>query len=161
MYINWAYDFYIDPTTLEPTTSTDDTFLFPTYANYGGPNYTAGVLTTEAGPVQVGGTNALDSLDALFLIHDTTGDDFALAAGIATMDTSQLDAEGQLYAGIALLAMIEQLAVDGQLDQVDPSLVTFGLNVAYQDIQSGYDGLNFIEALAFQSVLAYDLSVLV
>ena len=95
------------------------------------------------------------------MIHDTTGDDFALAAGIATMDTSQLDAEGQLYAGIALLAMIEQLAVDGQLNEVDPSLVTFGLNVAYQDIQSGYDGLNFFEALAFQSVLAYDLSVLV
>jgi len=55
-------------------------------------------------------------------------------------DTSY-DPEASLYDGLATLAMIGQLAIHDQLDQIPPPLLFVSLKAAVDDIQFGVAGL--------------------
>lgn len=94
---------------------------FPTYGNYGGLNYSGGE-TIDSGETPDFTVEPVDALDALFKAHDqvyyqTTDPltlaqaDLVLIAGIAALDEDDLDAEGQLYAGLATLTMLHQILV--------------------------------------------------
>ncbi|MGY8665926.1 Ig-like domain-containing protein [Bradyrhizobium sp. UFLA05-109] len=94
----------------------------PTYGNYGGPGYTGGAI---------GGNNfdvpPVDALDQLFQAHDLAYSeagsapnetaqtqakilaDLTLLSGISQIAPSELDANGHQYAGLTMIAFIQQI----------------------------------------------------
>jgi Ca2+-binding RTX toxin-like protein len=128
-------------------------FPIPTYGNYGGPNYATG------GP-------PVDPLDTLFLAHDFVYDlstdpltralaDLALIQGIIAVPESQLDPEARVYAGVTILAMINQIGVvNGHPELLaGPAVLLFTFEAA-QLLQSGLAGLDPAEAQAAQTWVA-------
>jgi hypothetical protein len=92
----------------------------PTYGQYGGPNWSGGVVVGDHEP----GNYAVppeDGLDELFLAHDQAYDqsdtlvraraDLVLIQRILEQPTDEVTGEGDLYAGGAVLAMLYQIAV--------------------------------------------------
>src|SRR5262245_11095052 len=70
MFINWDVTIRFDPNSLEP--STKHGIPVPSYGNYGGPNYSAGVEggTTPEPQDLTAATLPKDPLDELFYDHD-------------------------------------------------------------------------------------------
>ena len=65
MHINWEVTTRFDPNSLEPSTHG---IPIPSYGNYGGPNYSAGVENGRT--PETPNPPPLDALDALFYEHD-------------------------------------------------------------------------------------------
>jgi hypothetical protein len=111
MFINWLV--------LAPT---PEGIPVPTYGNYGGPDYSGGKIVGpgESPDFTVA---AKDPLDELFLRHDEAHAnpasdalsraqaDIALIQGIQALPENAVSAEGDLYAGAAILATIYQISV--------------------------------------------------
>jgi hypothetical protein len=99
--------------------------------------------------------DSVDPLDYLFYRHDvaiTLADDdpadvtaanLTLLKGLVKLDPAKFDPEGEasLYAGFATLAMLGQLAEDGQLGLLSPKLIFAALEDAIRDIQYGFEHL--------------------
>jgi hypothetical protein len=152
--INWELEFHIDPSTLQPTTSSVGTIAFPTYGNFGGPLYTNGQLTGSV-PLPPPNSVALDPLDQLFKLHDNAIlTDADLLQGIVELKPNQLDAEGDFYAGVTALALIGQLTLSGEF--LSPKELSHDVRVALHDVQSGLQHLPPQDALALQNLLVED-----
>src|SRR5215212_8800233 len=156
-FINWDKPFYLDPTTLTPVESpsqedTSGLIPVPTYGNWGGANYSQGDFGESPFAPLTPDEKPVDALDKLFMKHDKAsflaGDDpasqaaadLALVQGILRLNDSKLsDPEASLYAGIATLAMIEQITVSGYSLPL-PLLLTAAAD-AYQNITYGLAGI--------------------
>jgi hypothetical protein len=121
MYINWDVTIRFDPNSLEP--STQHGIPVPSYGNYGGPNYTAGVEggTTPEIPFPA----PTDDLDLLFYNHDLVYQHFKDQAATiqdvaqaditlvesmyALMQDPTLDSEALLYASFATLGIVGKI----------------------------------------------------
>jgi hypothetical protein len=113
MNINWESTFHLHPKTLEPGTKG---IPIPSYGLYGGPGI--------SGPGE-----PLDELDAAFETHDNlsalAGNNVALQSAadaqlvfeIAALDQQGLldDPEEALYAGVATLGIVGELALNDSL----------------------------------------------
>ena len=150
-HINWDVVFHVDPLTLEPAASG---VPVPTYGNYGGPGYSEGVF----GPPELPLVPPADDLDRLFRRHDVASAeadtaeeqaaaDLRLLKQILRFEPGDLDAEGSLYGGLAVLAMIEQLAAGGHLDLLGPRKLAGAVQEAVEDIGRGLAGLDLAERL--------------
>ncbi|WP_243367635.1 hypothetical protein [Microvirga solisilvae] len=106
----------------------DQDFRIPTYGNYGGPDYTGGVLL-EPGETASFAVKPVDPLDALFRRHDRAvlaadtpleqaQADLKLIKGIMGLAPNAVTGEGDLYAGAAILAMIGRIVVDDRRPDV-------------------------------------------
>ncbi len=145
MFINWSV--------LVPTSQGID---IPVYGEYGGPNHATGEV-----PVDV--------LDTLFRAHDIVYDlttdplaralaDLALIEGILALPKSSLDPEASLYAGITVLAMINQIGVVNGHPELLPGPATLLIAFeAAQLVQVGLAGLDAAEAEAATLWLASEL----
>jgi len=106
----------------------DRDFRIPTYGNYGGPDYTGGVLLKpgELGSFTVDPTDLLDAEfrrhDRAVLAADTPLEqaraDLRLIKGIMGLSPDAVSGEGDLYAGAAILAMIGRIAIDDRRPDV-------------------------------------------
>ena len=124
-FINWGPVSHFDPhTPLDPLATHG--IPLPTYGNYGGPNYTAGVVGgTTPEPSQLNDTNSpVDLLDWQFYWHDLAYQhstdptarvtaDLALVFGMQALPDPGdpgYNPEVSLYDGFATLGIIGQLA---------------------------------------------------
>jgi len=149
--INWDLEFHIDPVTLQPTTTTVGTIAFPTYGNFGGPLYTNGQLV-GAQPLPPPDEEPLDILDQFFKLHDAgTLSDEGLLQAIIDIKPNQLDAEGDLYAGITALALIAQMALSGEV--LSPKELKHDVKEALRDVQSGVQHLPPEDIAGLQNLL--------
>jgi hypothetical protein len=99
MHINWKVTTRFDPNSLEPS---KHGIPIPSYGNYGGPNYTAGV---EGGTTpEIPNPPAVDGLDTLFWQHDLVYQH--LEDGTATAEDT-FDADAQLIEAMFALAQTE------------------------------------------------------
>src|SRR5262249_12156395 len=100
-HINWDKDVFINPVTLTAS-ATPPGIPVPTYGNYGGPDYSNGVVGVSPLPWTA---NPVDSLDMYFYLHDFAyqtqlppgakelpSADLALIHGIESL-TGHMDAE--------------------------------------------------------------------
>src|SRR5262245_66181288 len=100
MNINWTKEVFFDPITLS-TGPGPNGIPIPTYGNYGGPDYSNGMI---GGSIPLlGALPPVDQLDGLFLAHD-------LAYQL------QPSADEIPSADLALVHGIELLTTMGQLD---------------------------------------------
>jgi hypothetical protein len=106
----------------------DQDLRVPTYGNYGGPDYTGGVLL-RPGDTPSFTVKPTDQLDALFLRHDRNvlaadtpleqaKADLKLIKGIVALPADAVSGEGDLYAGAAILAMIGRITIDDRRPDV-------------------------------------------
>jgi hypothetical protein len=153
MHINWDVTTRFDPNSVLPSTHG---IPIPSYGNYGGPNYSAGV---EGGtPSNPANPLPVDDLDTLFWQHDlvlqnsaaTPLDifqaDLNLVLGIhnlpQTAPTLFNDPEARLYAGLAELTIAEKILTT-ESSLADASVKLFLAGVALPEAIS-----NFEEGLA-------------
>jgi|SRR3954468_21986660 len=136
MLIDWDSPLRFHPTTLEPSTTRG--IPLPFYGNYGGPG------NSGPGP-------ALSPLDELYQAHDNAydqagGDISAQSAADATLIESILfldaqgglsDPEDSIYAGFSTLAIVGNLALHDDLDQLTtpPALVIAN---AIDNLETGF-----------------------
>jgi hypothetical protein len=167
-YIHWDKPFFVDPSTGEVVPSgTEGALPLPTYANYGGGDYSAGefggqLLTKSSGnplsqeklterglPPQ----DPLDRLDYLFYRHDVASSnvgeaytqeqakaDAHLVKSLIKLDASY-DPEASLYAAGATFAMLGRLALHDQLDLLSPKTLIAATQDAVGDIQYALENL--------------------
>jgi hypothetical protein len=151
--INWDKPFHVDPATLQPAASG---VPVPTYGNYGGPGYSAGVFVLDPDPSHLD-AGSVDALDQQFLLHDqataaarTPAEqavaDLGLLRGVLALDAGQLDAEASVYGGLTTLVMIERLAVNSGLGLLSPEELARAARDALGDIGRGLAGLDAGEA---------------
>lgn len=99
----------------------DQEVQIPTYGNYGGPDYTGGLLRQPGEPVSFEAP-PIDPLDALFLQHDRevlladtpleqAEADLKLITEIMLLPDDAVSGEGDFYAGAAILAMIARITL--------------------------------------------------
>src|SRR5262245_26073174 len=121
MFINWGVTARFDPNSLVPSTHG---IPIPSYGNYGGPNYSAGVEngTTPEGPNPI--PAPVDSLDTLFWQHDLVYQhvkdglvapqdiptaiaqaDVTLVEGVYALTKTNLSPEALLYSAVATLSV--------------------------------------------------------
>jgi len=121
MFINWDVTTRFDPNSLVPSTHG---IPIPSYGNYGGPNYTAGVEggTTPEGPNP--NPAPVDALDTLFWQHDLVYQhvkdglvapqdiptaiaqaDVKLVEGMYALTKTNLDPEALLYDALGTLTI--------------------------------------------------------
>jgi hypothetical protein len=121
MFINWDVTARFDPNSLVPSTHG---IPIPSYGNYGGPNYSAGVEggTTPEGPNPI--PAPVDALDTLFWQHDLVYQhvkdgfvppqdipnviaqaDVNLVEGMYALTKTNLDPETLLYDAVATLSV--------------------------------------------------------
>jgi hypothetical protein len=138
MYIDWEPNLHFDPHSPEPFATHG--IPIPVYGNYGGPDYTAGVLegTTPETPDPA----PVDALDALFYQHDLVYQHFRdgvitnpallVAADVHLVESMyaltytdpgdpNYDPEAGLYEGFSTLGLVGQLAAEGALQQLPPA----------------------------------------
>ena len=124
MFINWDVTARFDPSSLASSTEGTSThgIPIPSYGNYGGPNYTAGVEggTTLGNPIPA----PVDALDTLFWQHDLVYQhvkdglisprdipnaiaqaDVTLVEGAYALTKTNLDPEALLYDALATLTV--------------------------------------------------------
>jgi hypothetical protein len=124
MFINWDVTARFDPNSLVASTQGISThgIPIPSYGNYGGPNYTAGVEggTTPDNPIPA----PVDALDTLFWQHDLVYQhvkdglvspqdipnaiaqaDVTLVEGLYALTKTNLDPEAFLYDAVATLTV--------------------------------------------------------
>ena len=147
--INWDRPFHVDPATLQPAASG---VPVPTYGNYGGPEYSAGVFVLDPDPSHLD-AGPVDALDRQFLLHDqataaarTPAEqavaDLGLLRGVVALDPGQLDAEASVYGGLTALVMIEHLAVNSGLGLLSPAELVHAVRDALGDIERGFATLD-------------------
>jgi hypothetical protein len=167
-HINWDKPFFIDPSTGETVPPlTPGAIPFPTYGNYGGGGYSAGmfggVLITQAGGIPYGfamlnaiGTDEQDAvniIDYFSYVHDVRSSqagpvynaaqaqaDAQLLSSVVAVN-SHFDPEAALYAGSISLGMIGSLALHGFLNVLSPFQLLIALVDAVKDIDYGLDHL--------------------
>jgi hypothetical protein len=157
-YIHWEKPFYLDIRTLSTSKSPQDfyTIPVPTYGNYGGPGYTQGDFGENPLEQPKRSEKPLDALDRQFHRHDVAcalagndpaaqvAADLALIQNIAGLSDEKLaDPEASLYAGLATLVFIGQVAVSGTREQFRDARLA--LPDALDNITSGLAGLPFGE----------------
>ena len=136
------------------------TAFLPTYGNYGGIDYSGGVHLTP-GQQPDYSVPAADPLDSLFKAHDLASEassslqraqgDLALLEGIDNLPDGTLTSQGHLWAGVATLAMIADIAVR----QGHPELLSLADSVQYGSeafehiAASGIHPLGFVAADGF------------
>jgi hypothetical protein len=124
MNINWDVTVRFNPTSLEPSTHG---VPIPSYGNYGGPNYSAGVeggTTPELADLNPSdpSTYPVDSLDWLFWAHDLVYQHFkdgtatqadTFQADVNLVETMyampQTDPEALLFEGLATLTILGKI----------------------------------------------------
>ena len=159
-YINWDEPFYLNTRTLSTATSPEGRYSIPipTYGNYGSSDYTQGNFGEDPLEQPKRSERPLDPLDRQFLRHDVGSDlagndpaaqviaDLALVQKIAGLSDEKLaDPGASLYAGLATLVFIEQVAVNGTREQ---SFIAWqALPDALDNITSGIDELPLGERL--------------
>jgi hypothetical protein len=147
--INWDEPFQIDLTA--PGLGTIP-ISAPTYGNFGGPLYSAGVFVNSPDPARPDPV-PVDALDEAFQEHDAAFDaattsseqsaaDLALIQRIQATDLGGIDAEASLYGGAAALVTLEQMAVRGDLALLPPEALTAVTGDALQNIGDGLAGLS-------------------
>lgn len=124
MHINWEVTTRFDPNSLEPSTHG---IPIPSYGNYGGPNYSAGVENGRT--PETPNPPPLDALDALFYEHDLVyqhvQDGAAPPTAIAQADVHLVEAmygltqtdpalfandpEALLYEGLGTLSIVGKI----------------------------------------------------
>jgi hypothetical protein len=128
--ISWDVTVRFDPNNLQASTSAiaQHGIKIPSYGNYGGPNYSAGVeggTTPEFGSPDYLAHPPKDALDQLFYTHDlvyqhfqdgtaTAADifqaDVKLVVGILELPSTLFDdPEARLYAGLAELNIVSKI----------------------------------------------------
>jgi len=148
-YINWTKDVFIDPVTFSASAGPSG-IPVPTYGNYGGPDYSDGLV---GGTIPLSGAlPPLDQLDALFFTHDLAyqlqpsaneipSADLALIQGIESLTaTGSLDAEASLYGGAAILGVISNMGLNGNLPS--PQELAVADATAAYDIEYGLSHLS-------------------
>lgn len=148
-YINWTKDVFIDPVTFSASAGPGG-IPIPTYGNYGGPDYSDGVV---GGTIPLSGAlPPVDQLDALFFAHDLAyqlqpsaneipSADLALIHGIESLTaTGSLDAEASLYAGATILGVISFMGLNGNLPS--PQELAVADATAAYDIEYGLSHLS-------------------
>jgi hypothetical protein len=157
-HIDWDVTIRFDPNSLEP--STQHGIPVPSYGNYGGPNFSAGVEggTTPETP----NPPPLDPLDALFYAHDLVYQHFrdhtATLAEVFDADANLVkgmyaltqsdpglfagDPEALLYEGFATLGIIGKiLTTPGESDYLQTTLPLsaqqFFAGAAIQNFETG------------------------
>src|SRR5262249_49735180 len=159
MDINWDVTVRFDPNSVQPSTHG---IPIPSYGNYGGPNYSAGVEggTTPEIPIP----EPVNDLDALFWAHDVVYQHFkdgtATPLDIAKADVNLVEGmylltksepaffndhpDALLYEGLAaltigskILTMPDELAYFQTLPDVDKGLVLQGLHEAVPNFETG------------------------
>jgi hypothetical protein len=173
-YINWDEPFYLNTRTLTTSTSPDGRYSIPipTYGNYGGPDYTQGDFGEDPLEQPKRNEKPLDALDRQFLRHDVASAlagndtaeqvvaDLAVIQRIAGLSDEKLaDPEASLYAGLATLVFIGQVAVNGTREQFRDARQA--LPDALDNITSGLDELPFGERVTAFLWLAEATDVIV
>ena len=148
-YINWTKEVFIDPVTFSASAGPGG-IPIPTYGNYGGPDYSDGLVGGTIPPS--GALPPVDQLDALFFAHDLAyqlqpsaneipSADLALIHGIESLTTTgSLDAEASLYAGATILGVISFMALNGNLPS--PQELAVADATATYDIEYGLSHLS-------------------
>jgi hypothetical protein len=147
--INWDKPFHVH---LTLAGLGDVAVSGPTYGNFGGPAYSAGMFIGSPDPAQFDPV-PVNALDQRFQDHDLasyaattsaqqSAADLALIQGIQATDLSGIDAEASLYGGAATLVMIEQLAARGDLDLLPPETIFNIVGDAAQNIGQGVAALS-------------------
>jgi hypothetical protein len=119
----------------------------PTYGNYGGADYSGGVHL-QPGQEPDYSVQPIDELDTLFRTHDMSSEasgsydravgDLNLIIGIEKLSDTQLTPEGHLYAGVATLAMLADIALgQGHPEVLTPSIVATATESALENIAAG------------------------
>jgi hypothetical protein len=146
MHINWDVTTRFDPNSVLPSTHG---IPIPSYGNYGGPNYSAGV---EGGtPSNPANPLPVDDLDTLFWQHDlvlqnsaaTPLDifqaDLNLVLGIHNLPQTDFnDPETRLYAGLAELTIAEKILTT-ESSLADASVKLFLAGVALPEAISNFE----------------------
>ncbi|KLK90773.1 hypothetical protein AA309_24015 [Microvirga vignae] len=167
-YIHWDKPFFVDPSTGEVVPSgTEGAVGLPTYANYGGGDYSSGefggqLLTKSSGKplsqeklTELGSDSQdpLDLLDYLFYRHDVASSDVGeaytqeqakadarLVKSLIKLDASY-DPEASLYAAGATFTMLGRLALHDQIDLLPPKVLVAATQDAVSDIQHALENL--------------------
>jgi hypothetical protein len=138
MFINWDVTARFDPNSLVPSTHG---IPIPSYGNYGGPNYSAGVeggRTPEPGSADYLAHPPKDPLDQLFYTHDLTYQhvkdglvppqeipnviaqaDVTLVKGLDALAKTNLEPETLLYDAVGTLSVGGKILTT-ELAYVDP-----------------------------------------
>jgi hypothetical protein len=148
-HINWDVTIRFDPNSLEP--STQHGIPVPSYGNYGGPNYSAGVEggTPPEGPNPF--PAPADDLDNLFWQHDLDYKHATSPTDIAQADVNLVkalsdpavfadDLEALLYDAFATLAIVGKILTT-ELPYVDPGDLPALAGAAQLAIQNFETGL--------------------
>jgi hypothetical protein len=172
--IRWQDPFYVNLTTGAVSEDPQEGFVaVPKYGNYGGAfNPAEELLTKPNGDpysykqlVKFGDAtqDPADISDYQYYIHDVESAnagsateqaqaDIHLIQSLTATDTS-FDAEASLYDGVVTLAMIGQLAINDQLDQISPTLLLAAVTDAANDIEYGLQNLPTDEqSLALEAI---------
>ena len=97
----------------------------------------------------------MDVLDQFFKLHDAgTLSDAGLLQAVVDLKPHQLDAEGDLYAGVTALALIAELALSGEV--LSPKELRHDVKEALHDIQSGLQHLPPEDLAGLQNLLIHD-----
>src|SRR5262245_13473220 len=152
--INWDVTVRFDPNDLQASASglAQHGIKIPSYGNYGGPNYTAGVeggTTPEFGSSDYLAHPPKDALDQLFYAHDlvyqhfqnntaTAVDvfnaDVGLVLGIMSLPPTLFDdPELRLYAGLAELTIASKILLT---EAPDPALQQFLIGATAEAVQN-------------------------
>ena len=153
MHINWNVTTRFDPHSLEPS---NHGIPIPSYGNYGGPNYSAGVKggTTPETPTNPAPVDALDNLfwqhdlvyqhlkDNAATLQDTFNADVALVQGMFALAQTESDPEALLYEALGTLAIVGKiLTTPSELDYVHntfPAVDLLGVTgAALQNFETG------------------------
>jgi hypothetical protein len=147
--INWDVTTRFDPSSLMPSTHG---IPIPSYGNYGGPNYSAGV---EGGTASIpANPPPVDALDNLFYQHDLVYQnpnsmpqdiadaDVTLVGGMSALAPT-LGSEALLYDSLATIAIVGKiLTTPGEAALIDPDILSQVIGAAEAAIP------NFETALA-------------
>jgi hypothetical protein len=167
--INWDVTVRFDPNDLQASSSglAQHGIKVPSYGNYGGPNYSAGVeggTTPEPGSPGYIANPPKDPLDQLFYAHDLTYQhvkdglvppqnipevistaDVTLVEGLAAL--TNLEPEAFLYDAFATLAIAAKvLTTDTEVDPTDRLTVIGAAAAAIQNFEKGLADTSGAEA---------------
>jgi len=158
MLINWDVTARFDPNSLVPSTHG---IPIPSYGNYGGPNYSAGVeggTTPEPGSADFLAHPPKDHLDQLFYTHDLTYQhvkdglvppldipnviaqaDLTLVEGLDALAKTNLEPETLLYDAVATLSVGGKILTTelAYVDPLDAAAVLTAVQAAIPNFEIG------------------------
>src|SRR5262245_29882415 len=158
MLINWDVTARFDPNSLVPSTHG---IPIPSYSNYGGPNYSAGVeggTTPEPGSADFLAHPPKDPLDQLFYTHDLTYQhvkdglvppldipnviaqaDVTLVKGLDALAKTNLEPETLLYDAVATLSVGGKILTTelAYVDPLDAAAVLTAVQAAIPNFEIG------------------------